>query len=175
MFLLSAGLSLVLLQGPDSLTLHDAVTRALTSRGQVFAASAAVRRARAERRLAGQISNPSATYMYTEDTPRQHASIQQSFDWLLRRGADRSAAAARQQAAESDSAVTTAQVAADTRQAFYRALATSQSLALLSEETGIADSLSAIARQRFDTGDISQLEADQLALEAARSHQALSR
>lgn len=174
-FLIAVGLSIAILQSPgDSLTLRSAVSRALATRGQVAAAAALVRRARAERRLAGQIANPSATYMYTEDPPRRHASIQQSFDWLLRRGADRSAATAGQLAAEADSAVSTAQVASDTRQAFYRALATSQSLALLVEETKIADSLSAIARERLARGDISQLESDQLALEAARSRQALS-
>lgn len=174
--LITVGLSFVVMRAQsDSLTLHAAIQRALSARGQVIAAAAAVHRARAEHRLAGQISNPAATYMYTEDTPRRHASIQQSFDWLLRRGSDRSAAGANQLAAEADSAVTSAQVAADTRQAFYRVLATSQSLTLLVEETAIADSLAAIARERLEKGDISQLEADQLALEAARSHQALSR
>jgi cobalt-zinc-cadmium efflux system outer membrane protein len=175
--LLPLGFSLILFQqgGTDSLTLRAAVDHALAARGQVIAAGATIARARAERRLAGQLPNPAASYTYTEDPPRQHVTLQQSFDWLLRSGIDRSAARASQEAAEADSAVTAAQVAADTRQAFYRVLATVQSLVLLEEETTIADSLSAIARERLDKGDISQLEADQLLLESARAHQSLSR
>ncbi|MEO8294883.1 MAG: TolC family protein [Gemmatimonadota bacterium] len=176
MLLITVGLSLLVMQSPpDSLTLSAAVHRALSQRGQVIAASGVVSRARAEHRLAGQIPNPSASYTYTEDPPRQHATVQQSFDWLFRRGLDRGAALASQDAARADSAVTVALVAAETRQAFFRALGSAQSLALLEEESTIADSLSGIAHERLATGDISELEADQLALEAARAHQALSR
>jgi cobalt-zinc-cadmium efflux system outer membrane protein len=168
-------LLVILLQGPDSLTAQAAVNRALTTRGQVRASAAAVDRARAGARIAGQIPNPTAGYSYTDDTPRQHFAVQQSFDWLLVRGAAVSAANSSVQAALADSAITAAEIAATTFTAFYRALGAENALVLLSQQLLIADSLSAIARERLRHGDISELEAEQLGLEASRSRQALSR
>lgn len=161
-------------QGPDSLTASAAVSRALHSRGQVRASAAAVNRARAGARIAGQIPNPTAGYSYTDDTPRQHFTIQQSFDWLLFRGASVAAARSSVEAALADSAITAAEIAAATATAFYRALGAQEALLLLSEQALIADSLGAIARERLRHGDISELEAEQLGLEAARTRQALS-
>lgn len=168
-------LLVVLLQGPDSLSVQAAVDRALTARGQVRVAAAGVNRARAAVRLGGQIPNPSASLSYTDDPPRRHVSVQQSFDWLLLRGSSVSAAQSGLQAALADSTATAAEIAALTRSAFYRALGAEQALQLLTQQSLIADSLSAIARERLRRGDISELEGEQLGLEASRTRQALSR
>lgn len=168
-------LLMVLLQGPDSLTAQAAVDRALTARGQVRVAAAGVSRARAAVRLGGQIPNPTATLSHTDATPRRHVAVQQSFDWLLFRGSSVSAAQSSLQAALADSSTTVAEIAAATRSAFYRARAAEEALALLAGQALISDSLTAIARQRLRHGDISELEADQLGLEASRTRQALSR
>lgn len=173
--MISLLLALLSQAGSDSLTVHAAVSRALAERAQVRASAAVVNRARADARLAGQIPNPVAGYSYTEDTPRQHFSIQQSFDWLLVRSALVAAANSSVRAAEADSAVTSAEIAAATITAFYRAIGAEESLVLLRQQLVIADSLSAIARERLRQGDISELEAEQLGLEASRSRQALSR
>lgn len=165
---------LVVQGGRDSLTVHEAVSRALARRGSVLASGALVRRARAEARLAGQIPNPVAGYSRTDDTPRQHFTVQQSFDWLLIRGLSQAAARSGIEAAQADSMVTVAEIATETRSAFYRALAAEHALRLLGEQAAIADSLAAIAGTRLQHGDISELEADQLALEAARTRQAVS-
>ena len=169
-------LGLILWQGGvrDSLNMETAVSRALTHRGQSRASAAAVSRARAEARLAGQISNPVAGYSYTEDSPRQHFTIQQSFDWLLLRGAARAAAQSGVRSALADSVITAAAIATATRSAFYRALAAEAGLRLLTDQALIADSLAGIARERLRRGDISELESEQLGLEASRTRQALS-
>ena len=164
-----------MIQGPDSLTARAAVNRALMTRGQVQASAAAVNRARAGARIAGQIPNPTAGYAYTEDTPRRHFTVQQSFDWLLIRGASVSAANSSVQAALADSTITAAEIAAATLTAFYRTLGAEEALVLLTQQSLIADSLGSIARERLRRGDISELEAEQLGLEASRTRQALSR
>jgi outer membrane protein TolC len=160
--------------GRDSLTVQEAVSRALSQRGSLRATGALVNRARAEARLAGQIPNPVAGYSYTDDPPRQHLTVQQSFDWLLIRGLSQAAARSSVQAAVADSIVTAAEISTETRSAFYRALAAENALVLLGQQAVIADSLAAIARTRLQHGDISELEADQLTLEAARTRQAVS-
>src|SRR5262245_13530854 len=99
-------LAAVLVQGPSGLvTLDDAVRRALANRGRPAAAAAAVAEARGERRLAGQIPNPTLTYEHTQDPPRQHLFFDQSLAWLVTRGADRGAAAAGIRRAQADSAL----------------------------------------------------------------------
>lgn len=160
--------------GRDSLSVQEAVSRALSQRGSVRATGALVNRARAEARLAGQIPNPVAGYSHTDDTPRQHFTVQQSFDWLLIRGLSQAAARSSVQAAVADSIVSVAEISTETRSTFYRALAAENALVLLGQQAAIADSLAAIARTRLQHGDISELEADQLALEAARTRQAVS-
>jgi cobalt-zinc-cadmium efflux system outer membrane protein len=160
--------------GRDSLTVQEAVSRALSQRGSLRATGALVNRARAEARLAGQIPNPVAGYSYTDDPPRQHLTVQQSFDWLLIRGLSQAAARSSVQAAVADSIVTAAEISTETRSAFYRALAAENALVLMGQQAVIADSLAAIARTRLQHGDISELEADQLTLEAARTRQAVS-
>lgn len=159
----------------DSLKVEMAVRQALTHRGQARASAAVLNRTRAEARLAAQIPNPVAAYSYTDDSPRQHFTIQQSFDWLLVRGAARAAANSAVQAALSDSIVAAAEIATATRNAFYHALAAEAELRLLTEQALIADSLAGIARERLRRGDISELESEQLGLEASRTRQALSR
>src|SRR5262249_61064626 len=82
------------------------------------AASFATGAAREGVRVAGTIPNPVGGYSYTEDEPRQHVSLEQSFDWLLTRGADRGAAQSGVLRAQADSVQAAAAVAAETRRAF---------------------------------------------------------
>jgi hypothetical protein len=103
MLLLTA---LLLLQGPatgDTLTLEQALARAHSQRGTAKAAAARVAGARAAFRVAGAIPNPTVSYSHTESTPRYHLLVDQSLEWLLRRGADRAAARFGIGSAEADS------------------------------------------------------------------------
>ena len=123
LFLLAAGSLLIQGQIPDSLTLAQALTQARSARGQVMTATARVAAARAGFRQAGTISNPTGNYEYTEDTPRQHLTFDQSFDWLLTRGPSRDAANASITGALADSAQLDADLAAEVRRAFYALVA----------------------------------------------------
>lgn len=73
--MLSVVVALALLQGPDSLTLADALARARASRPRLAAAAAQVTEARAALRTAGAVTNPIATYSHSESTPREHFSV----------------------------------------------------------------------------------------------------
>jgi cobalt-zinc-cadmium efflux system outer membrane protein len=163
------------LQGQrDSLTLEAALALAHANRGQITAAAALTSAARADYRVAGAIPNPTAAYQYTGDPPRDHATIDQPLDWLLRRSGDRAAARAGVQGAMADSTRLAAQVEREARTAFFGALATARQLALVTEEAELADSLAAIAGRRRAAGEIGELEAAQARLEAARARQLVS-
>jgi cobalt-zinc-cadmium efflux system outer membrane protein len=166
--------TLALAQGPDSLTLTDALARARAARPQLSAAAAQVAGARAALRTAGAITNPTASYTRSESTPREHFIVEQPFDWLWRRGADRAAARAGVTRALADSAQTAIEVSHAVRLAFYRARAALLSEALVSAQAEEADSLARIAEARLRAGDVSLLEQEQAAQEAARARQSAS-
>ena len=155
-------------QSPDSLALSEAIRLALARRGTVSAASARVGQARGAARQASTISNPVARYSYTDDAPRQHASAEQSLEWLLSRGPSRAAGRAGVESALADSAQQAAEVAADVRGAYFRALLAETGVVQAAAQRALADSLVRIADHRLAAGDISQYERDQVALEAAR-------
>jgi uncharacterized delta-60 repeat protein len=163
------------LQAPsDSLTLEQALQRARTERGAVAAAAAGVAEARAGLRTAGAIPNPTVSYSHSEATPRNHFLVDQSLDWLLRRGPERDAARSGIARAEADSALTVSGLVRDVRVAFYRARASRLAEALAGSQAELADSVAHIAAARLRAGDISLLEQEQAAQEAARARQAAS-
>lgn len=168
-------LALLLGQQPSpALTLDDALRQALSARGRPATAAAVVAEARAQRRLAGQLPNPNASYTRTQDPPRQHLLFDQSFSWLLTRGYARAAAKASVLRAEADSVLTMTTLVRDVQIAFFDALGAAESLRLVTEQVGIADSLARIAQARLQAGDISRLELEQAEQEARRAQQALS-
>jgi cobalt-zinc-cadmium efflux system outer membrane protein len=170
-------LLMVMLQVPqahDSLAVDAAIRLALARRGVVGAAAARVSQARSALRQSGAIPNPVARWSYTDDPPREHATAEQPLDWLLVRGPARGAARADVEGALADSAQAAANVAADVRGAFYRALRAEAGLAQAAGQRALADSVVRIADQRLRAGDISQYERDQVALEAARAGLAVS-
>jgi len=158
----------------DSLTIDRAVALALDHRGQVAVATATVAAARADRRTAMQLPNPVAVYSYTGDPPRQHVTVDQSLDWLLRRSSVGSAGTAGIGVALADSTQLLAEVARQARSAFYAALGADRRLTLAQDQAALADSLAGIAARRRAAGEISELEAAQATLEAARAHQLVS-
>jgi len=159
---------------PDSLTLEAALALARAHRGQVAIATATVAAARADRRTATALPNPIALYTYTGDPPRQHAVVDQSLDWLLWHGSAGAAGTAGIRVALADSTQLLADVDRQARSAFYRALGADRRLTLARDEAAFADSLAAIAARRRAAGEISELEAAQAALEAARTRQLVS-
>lgn len=153
---------------PIELALDEAIRRGMTERGRTAEARALVAEARAGRRLAGQIPNPSFSYQHTGDTPRQHISFDQPFSWLVTRGADRATAAAVLRRARADSVILMAGVAAEIRSSFFATLGAREAERLAVEQVKVIDSLAALARRRFEAGDISRYEWEQAAQEARR-------
>ena len=167
-------LALAFQQPNDSITLSDALARAHRERGTVATAAADIVGARAALRTAGAIPNPTVSYSHTESTPVNHFLVDQPLDWLLRRGSDRSAARADVNRALADSAVAVAGLFRDVRIAFYRARASRLAEALVGAQGALADSVARIARARLRAGDVSLLEQEQAAQEAARARQTAS-
>jgi len=166
---------LLVTQGPgDSVSLSAALARARALRGQATVAAARVAEARAALRGAGAITNPIVSYSHTGATPQEHFLFDQPLDFLLRRGPERSAARARIAGAEADSSLTMADLAREVRTTFYRALAAAGAERLVAAQAVQADSVARIAAARLRAGDISLLEQEQAAQEAARARQTLS-
>jgi cobalt-zinc-cadmium efflux system outer membrane protein len=169
-------LPFLLIQDPrDSLSLDAALALARSQRGQLRAAAAGVAVARAGVRVASAVTNPVGVYSHTQDPPHQHASLEQSFDWLLTRGADRAAARSGLVRAQADSAQSAADLEGEVRQAFYGCMAAQALERVTREQQVLADSLVGLAAERLTRGDISELERDQLVLEATRAAQRRSR
>ena len=172
--LIALGL-LLMTQGPgDSISLGEALARARAVRGQVTVAAAQVAEARAALRSAGAITNPTVSYSHSGAVPQEHFLFDQPLDFLLRRGPERSAARARIAGAQADSSLTMAELAREVRTAFYRALAAAGQEELVAAQAGQADSVARIAAARLRAGDVSLLEQEQAAQEAARARQTLS-
>ncbi len=168
--------AVLLLQGPapDTLTLQQALARARAGRGTVAAAAARVAAARAGLRVAGTVPNPTVSYSHSESPPRYHLLIDQSLDWVLRRGPDRLAARFGVHSAEADSSRAVAEQDREVRVAYYTARAGLLAESLSVAQAALSDSVARISTIRLRAGDISLLEAEQARADAARSRQNLS-
>lgn len=151
---------------PPPLTLPGAWDAALHGRGVPLTARAGVAAAGGDLRLAGQIPNPGLLLSYTGDAPRGHAILDQPMSWVVTRGANRGAARAALTRAQADSTMLLAELAAEVRRTFYRALGREARARLLVGQQAVADSLVDIARRRYQAGDVSQFEVDQVDLDA---------
>jgi cobalt-zinc-cadmium efflux system outer membrane protein len=161
--------ALTLAQSSDSLTIEQALARARAARPRVTAAAGAVERARGAARLGSAIPNPTSQLESDQLAPTYKVTVTQSLAWLPRRGADLAAGRAVVERARADSTQAVADVGRDVRRAFFGALAAERQLSLAAEQSALADSLSGLAARRAAAGDISDLERDQVALEASRA------
>lgn len=168
--MLTAGLLLALVaQTTDSLTLSQALARARGERPRIAGVSAAIDRARGTARVFTLVPNPTSQYESDDVAPTNKFTTTQQLAWLPRRGADRATGQAGIARAIADSAQGLADVARDVRRAFFGALAADRQLGLATEQAALADSLAHFAARRAEAGDISDLERDQIALEASRA------
>ena len=174
MLALALALALNSAAAQDSVTLTEALARARAHRPLVTEAAAGVAEARGAARTGTTVPNPVFSYTWTGDTPSEHVTLTQPLDWLMRHGSDRAAGRAGVARAEADSTATMATLARDVRVAFYDAVAGRRALALTEDQAALADSLARAADARLAAGDISELERDQVAQEAARARYAVS-
>ena len=160
---------LAVVQSADSITLAQALERARATRPQIAGGAATVERARGARRVGLAIPNPATQLESDDDAPTRKFTVSQQLAWIPRRWADLAAGAALVDRATADSAQLVADVARDVRRSFYGALAAEERLRLVSEQAALADSLVVLADRRVSAGDISALERDQVAQEAAQA------
>jgi cobalt-zinc-cadmium efflux system outer membrane protein len=161
--------ALALGQSSDSLTIDQALARARLARPRVVVAAGAVERARGAARLGAAIPNPTSQLESDQLAPTYKVTVTQPLAWLPRRSADLAAGRAGVERARADSTQTIAEVGRDVRRTFFGALAAQRQLALAGEQSALADSLAGLAARRAAAGDISDLERDQVSLEASRA------
>jgi outer membrane protein, heavy metal efflux system len=155
----------------DSISVSQALEHARAARATLAVASAGVAEARSAFRVSGAIPNPTVSYSHSESTPRNHLSVDQPLDWLLRRGSDRRAARAGLDRALADSTLAENGLTREVRVAFYRARASGMAEGLVRAQAALGDSVARIASARLRAGDIALLEEEQAAQEAARARQ----
>jgi cobalt-zinc-cadmium efflux system outer membrane protein len=169
LLVLGALAALASARSSDTLTLEQALARARAVRPRVTAAGGAVERARGAARLTSMMPNPTSQFESDRLAPTYKLIVIQPLAWLPRRGADLAAGRAGVERARADSTQTIADVGRDVQRSFFGALAAERHLALASEQSALADSLARLAARRAAVGDISDLERDQVALEASRA------
>jgi len=120
-------------------------------------------------RIAGEIANPTISYSATRDEPHESLFFDQQIQIGGQRG--RRIAEAREESALTDVDVTTIErlVRRDVREAFYGAALALGRTAERAEALELAKRLRDIAQQRFQSGDVPQLEVVQAELEASRA------
>jgi cobalt-zinc-cadmium efflux system outer membrane protein len=134
---------------------------------------AAVRRRRAVAlagiQIAGQRPNPTVSFEALRDSPHESLLFEQPLELGFKRG--RRIEVARQEGILTDVEIGALerQVRRETREAFYHALLSRAESERLARVVQLAQRLEQIARQRFEAGDVSQLEVIQAGLEVARA------
>jgi cobalt-zinc-cadmium efflux system outer membrane protein len=119
--------------------------------------------------VAGQLPNPIITFSASRDAPHESTLWDQPIELGGKRGKRLALAQEEQKATEIDIVVLSRQIRQRTREAFYRALwsraQAEQSKAALDLATRIRD----IVQQRFEAGDVAQLEVIQAEVERGRA------
>jgi outer membrane protein, heavy metal efflux system len=118
---------------------------------------------------ARQLLNPSISFGAARDTPHESLLWDQIFELGGKRGKRIALAREEQRATELDISILSRQIRQRAREAFYRVIAsreqTGQAKAALDLTTRIRD----IVQQRFEAGDVAQIEVIQTEVELART------
>ncbi len=120
-------------------------------------------------RIAGEIANPAISFSVSRDAPHESLLFDQDIQVGGQRG--RRIAVAREESGltDLDVAAIQRQVRREVRQAFYGAALALGRTAERAEALELANRLRDIAKQRFQSGDVPQLEVIQAELEASRA------
>jgi len=120
-------------------------------------------------KIASQFPNPTVSFAAARDLPHESLLWDQPIELGGQRGKRRALSREEQKSTEIDITVLSRQIRQRTREAFFRALLSraqaEQSKAALDLATRIND----VVRQRFEVGDVAELETIQAEVEAARA------
>jgi cobalt-zinc-cadmium efflux system outer membrane protein len=118
---------------------------------------------------AGQLPNPVASFVAARDTPHEGVTLDLPIELGGKRGKRIAVAQQEQRATEVEVAILSRQVRRRTREAFFNAVAaraqTAQSRTALDLSSRIRD----LVQQRYEAGDVAELEVVQAEVEVARS------
>jgi len=162
---------------PSSLSLNDAISRAMAANRTVLAAQAARAIDIAGVHAAGQRPNPEFSVEEERETPHWSIGGTLPLEIAGKRGRRIDVANATLAVTEADTARVMADVRADVRRAYYQAVAASRRVEVAQELENVASRASAAAQERFQTGAAPRLDAlqAQLALSEAQNETASAR
>ena len=118
---------------------------------------------------ARQFLNPSISFGAARDTPHESVLWDQIFELGGKRGKRIALAREEQAATELDISVLSRQIRQRTRQAFYTVIASREQTAQAKAALDLATRIRDIVQQRFDAGDVAQIEVIQADVELART------
>jgi cobalt-zinc-cadmium efflux system outer membrane protein len=153
--------------------------QALDLRGALAAAESGnleLRAARQQRALAiaglttaRQLPNPTVSFTAARDTPHEGVSLDVPIELGGKRGKRIAVAKEEQKSTEIDIAVLSLQLRRRAREAFYRALSAREQTAQAKTAFELSTHTRDLVQQRFEAGDVAQLEVLQAEVELARS------
>jgi outer membrane protein, heavy metal efflux system len=155
----------------DGLTQDEAVAIALWNNAGFQRTLADLGIARAEVAAAGLLRNPVLTLLLPWGPKQLEATAKLPIDAIWQRPRRLAAARAGATAVAERLVAGGLTLVADTRLAFVDLAIANRRVALAGEHLQLAQGLADLARRRFEAGDISQLDADISATEAARTRQ----
>src|SRR4051794_256951 len=115
------------------------------------------------------IPNPSLSFSAARDTPHESVVFDLPLELGGKRGKRVAVATAEQAATEVDVSVLERNVRRRTREAFFRSLAAQQQTTQAKAALDLSARIKDIVKQRFDAGDVAQLEVIQADVEFARA------
>ncbi len=118
---------------------------------------------------ARQLPNPTVTFSTARDSPHQSVVWDQPIELGGKRSKRIAVAEEEQRAAEVDISILSRQIRRRTREAFYRALSARAQTEQAKAALDLALRLREIVQQRFEAGDVAQLEVIQADVEVART------
>ena len=154
--------------GQDRLDLRTALERAETENPELRAARQQRALALAGLQTARQIPNPVITFEALRDTPHQGLLWDQPVELGGKRGARIAVAREEQKATELDIGILARQVRHRTREAFYRSLLTRAQSEQARVTLDLGQRLRDSVEQRYEAGDVAQLDVIQADVELAR-------
>jgi len=162
---------------PSSLSLNDAMSRAISANRTVLAAQAARAIDVAGVQAASQHPNPEFSVEEERETPHWSVGGTLPLELAGKRGRRVDVANATLAVTEADTARVIADVRADVRRAYYQAVAAGRRIEVAQELENVASRASAAAQERFQTGAAPRLDAlqAQLALSEAQNETASAR
>ena len=160
--------SLAAAQEP-ALDLKGALAEAQTRNLELRAARSQRAQALAGITVAGQIPNPTVSFSATRDTPHESVVWDQPLEIGGQRGARLAVAREEQHATEIEIAVLERNVRRRTREAFYRALWARATRDQAQQAQDLAVRTRDVAKQRFDAGDVAELDVLQADVESTRA------